>query len=175
MIASIVSLFSVAQVSDTIATGKTPRNKWWKDRIFFTGNIGMAFGAGYYFIGADPGVGYMITERWHSGVQLAYYLAGDPVYTYRLTGPIVFSRFFVIPNVLFLAGQYELLRSTIRQRSTQLKSSLWHPALLLGLGMASFSGNFMLFFQAMYDVLQHPNSLYYNTRYLVFRFGFAFY
>ncbi len=172
----LMALFSYSLCAqDTIATGNTPRSNAWKEKIFFTGNIGMAFGASSYFIGADPGIGYILTERWHSGVQVALYLAGDPVYTYRLTGPIIFSRFFIIPNVLFLSGQYELLRSTIKQRSTSFKAGLWHPALLLGGGMASYSGGLMLFFQVMYDVLQHENSLYYNTRYLVFRFGLAFY
>ncbi|NPA33643.1 MAG: hypothetical protein GXO48_01780 [Chlorobi bacterium] len=172
----ILVLFSYfLNAQDTIATGKSPRSNAWKERIFFTGNIGMAFGSSSYFIGADPGVGYMITERWHSGVQFAYYLAGNPIYTYRLAGPIVFTRFFIIPNVLFLSGQYEQLRSTIKERSTNNKFHMWHPALLLGGGMASYSGGLMLFFQVMYDVLQHKNSLYYNTRFLVFRFGLAFY
>ena len=170
---ALLSHFLNAQ--DTIATGKTSSTNAWKERIFFTGNIGMAFSPSYYFIGADPGVGYVITDRWHSGIQLAYYLAGNPVYTFRLTGPVLFSRFFLIPNTLFLAAQYEILRSTIKQRSTNLKSHQWHPAFLLGGGLASTSGGFMMFLQIMYDVLRHPNSLYYNTRFLVFRLGFAFY
>ncbi len=157
---------------DTIRTGESSS---WQERMFFVGNLGMGFAGSRFYLGADPGVGYRITDQWHAGLQLSLNWISDPVYSYTLIGPMVFTRYFLIPDVLFVQAEGQQLRSRIKHKPTQTVASLWHPAILLGGGLATRTGNFMLYLLAMYDVLQHPNSLYYGTNYLVIRMGFAFY
>ncbi len=154
----LVSIMASAQ--DTLQKQK-PRIPL-KDRIYFGGGVGLSFG-NYTRIAAYPMVGYRITPKLSSGIELGYEYISDKRYnsTYNTSnyGFSVFSRYRFIPQ-LFLHVEYAMYNYELYyiDLSSQRK---WVPFLFLGAGYSQQLANGVwAFAQIKFDVLQDKNSPY---------------
>ncbi len=86
---------------------KKPIFEW--NRLFFGGNLGLQFGD-YTIIDLSPLVGYRITDRFSSGVQINYnfiHISSLNIST-TIYGASVFSNYY-IGKSFFIRGEYEWL------------------------------------------------------------------
>ncbi|MEM7108297.1 MAG: hypothetical protein AAF519_08730 [Bacteroidota bacterium] len=108
-----------------------------RDRIFFGGNLGFAFGD-ITFIEVAPLVGYRFTDKLSGGVQVQYRYRNDKRFTPDLDatdyGANLFAR-YNLPAPFFLQAEYEYLNFEFFdiQRDTRRES---FSSVLVGGGMA---------------------------------------
>lgn len=101
------------------AKSASKENKFQGSRFFFGGNFGIQVGD-YTIIELSPLVGYRITERFSSGVQINYSYIHVSSFNLSTTiyGTSVFSNYYIAKN-FFLRGEYEWL---------SLESQYFNPA-----------------------------------------------
>ena len=136
-----------------------------KERIWFGGGIGLSFGTATS-IQLDPMVGYKVDlkGKFTTGVGISYWYsnyAGSPspftAYGYR-----PFVRYRIIPQ-LYTHGEFLHMNREIYNEPYEPGTRLWVPHLLIGGGyVQSLGGRSSIFIQALFEVLQDPNSLYYG-------------
>ena len=146
-------------------------------RIFWAGNMGFWYGSSPYggsllYLEFSPGIGISLSEFWRAGSIFAFqYISSQLFYTLAY-GPIAFVQYELIPDNLVLHSEFEILRYRIKW-SDMPAIKLWVPAWLIGGGIIVRSGNLLTQLLVLYDLLQHPNSPYAYTNYLVLRVGFS--
>jgi len=152
-----------------------------KSKLFFGGNLGLAFGT-YTIINVAPLVGYQFTPVFAAGtgINYSYYGYNDGYYKYNQSyaGMSVFGRispirqFFiqVQPEINYIWGT-ETPYDTNQGLPTYKIPTQFVPSLLLGGGAAIPTGpNGAITISVMYDVLQNPWSPYYHQA--VYGFGY---
>lgn len=149
-----------------------------KDRLYFGGGGNLQFTQDVFLIGVSPLAGYMITDRWSSGLGLTYQYMhirlinnNVSVHTY---GPRFFSRYNVFRSA-YVMGEYELLNTELARLGDE-QPRLWVDRLLLGGGYFQRMGrrggvNLGIFYDFLYRAAD-PNSPY-NSPW-VYRFGLTF-
>lgn len=137
----------------------------WRERIWFGGGLNVGFGT-ITAIQIDPVVGYKLDKqgRYSVGVGGSYWHYRDnrPGINYRETGLgyRVFNRFRVVPPV-FLHAEFFHLRVPLWSPADNGYINTWVPHLLVGGGyMQRIGGRSSIYVQLMYEVMQHPNSVY---------------
>ena len=170
-------------------------------RVIFGGGLGLGFGSGYFYGGLSPVVGYMITDKFAAGIGLSYQYyrnkfdevsaydyngnyAGDYQFDRKssiYTGSL-WARYIVWKN-LFVQVQPEILNVDKYQNFRIDNFNVvhadnvrqWAPAALVGLGLRQpITRNASLILLAMYDVIQDPNTPYYQTIDISFGFNVGF-
>lgn len=156
-----------------------------RDRFYLGGGFGFSLGSSSH-VELAPVLGYRITDTWHAGLGISYFYSSNAfqdlntgtVYRYEqsIYGGSLFTRYFLFEN-LFLHGEYEMLNVQIPQVTNAgiIYDRQFVPSLLLGAGYYQKMGNKSVFYLTLlYDVWQHPYSVYASTGYLVYRLGFGF-
>jgi hypothetical protein len=169
-----------------------------KSRLLFGPGIGFGAAYRSFSINLSPSVAYCITDRFHVGTTLGfnYFQQGldynnivngnKEVYKYKLPAYSlsVYARYLVgnflllnfepeINNTKYITNfpfnsmaDYDLNTGKVKERSERR----FIPAMLLGAGYAQRFGNYgYSYIMVCYDLVQNPNSRYYQT--LDYRFG----
>lgn len=137
----------------------------WRDRIWFGGGIGLRFGT-VTAIQLDPIVGYKVDKKGRAS------LGAGPSYWYfrdnRWVPPLEFSgagyrllgRYRFIEQAFAHVEFYHLNVPRWSRRENRMASA-WVPHLLVGGGYVQrLGGRSSIFIQALWEVLQHPYSVY---------------
>lgn len=150
-----------------------------KDRLFYGGDLGLAFGT-ITSIRIAPMIGYNINQKLSVGVSPSYEYYKDkrsvPDFESTMYGGSAFARYFVLPSI-FLQASPEVLNlealptyNNITNEYDFNTGRVTIPILLLGGGFSQRSPNGSGFFiGGYYDVIQDINSPYSNN--FVFRIG----
>lgn len=163
----------------------TPKPSF-KDKLYYGGNFSLSFGY-TTFILINPLIGYRITDRLSTGLNLSYiYMryrfnnAGQP-YTYSssIYGGGPFSRFF-LTDWLFVHGEYNLYNGKTMYRMANAPNEIrtsreWVGIPLLGAGIFyrfSERGGFML--TALYNFNYKQDKIPLFGSPLIIRVGFTF-
>ena len=154
---------STAYVQEKPATKPTIR---FKDRLWFGGGIGLSFGT-VTAVQVDPLVGvYLDRPRKVSaglGPSYSYYQDNryTPAFEFSSYGYRVFTRYRVIPQAFLHA---EFLHVNTEPLFYHGPGRIWVPHLLVGAGYVQPIGRVSSFYlQVLFEVLQDPNSIYWNT------------
>jgi hypothetical protein len=173
-------LVSASLLQYTMAQGSETTGGFDKSKLFFGGNLGLAFGYATS-INVAPLVGYRFSEMFAAGVGLnySYYNYDDGYTNFKQTyaGMSIFGRVFPIqqffiqvqPELNYMWGSQTLIGN---QNYPAVKVNQFVPSLLLGGGAAIPTGpNGAITFSIMYDVLQNNYSPYYHQA--VYGVGYA--
>ncbi len=150
---------------DTTAVRPKPaadQPRKWKDRIWFGGGVGLAFGS-VTNIAVEPMLGYKITRngKLSAGVGLSYQYFRDnrytPVFETSVYGGRIFSRYRIIDQ-LFAHVEYCQLNYELYDAALKELRRTWVPFLLVGGGYsAHLGGGTYLTATVLFDVIQDPN------------------
>lgn len=164
-------LWSAAAAQDYVDTTATPRKptaeqpRPLKDRIWFGGGLGLAFGS-VTNIAVEPMVGFKITRngKLSAGLGISYQYYRDSrfarTYESSVYGGRLFTRYRIIDQ-LFAHAEYNVLNFELIDRSTELSFRRWVPFLLIGGGYsAHLGGGTYLTATVLFDVIQDPYSPY---------------
>lgn len=142
------------------------RTSEFKERLFFGGGLGLAFGD-YLVVNVNPQVGYKLTEWLGAGVGLDYNYIGNSLYKFQTVGPSLFTRAKAWDKIL---GQVEFTQVFVNEQFEGQTFKYNFPACLAGIGYQEGDGNGGFFIMLLYDVIQDPKSPFV---YPVFRAGFS--
>ncbi len=176
----LIAVFLLASVSFSAMAQDEEEEKtgFRKDKLFTGGGVSVGFGSRQTVLGANPVLGYSLTDWLDAGIALNYvyssirdyYLPGDKL-RQTLYGPGVFTRLFPA-RIIFVQAQYE--RNFSRQKyrefdgSSQLTSKVASNSLLLGGGVAlgrQPGSNTFFYISMLFDVIGDINSPYVNVEY----------
>lgn len=139
------------------------------ERIWFGGGIGLSFGT-VTAIQLDPLVGYKVDKegKLSAGIGGSYWYFRDnrfnPPYDFKAYGYRVFSRYRFIEQAF---AHVEFLNMNVEANRfaafSEIQPRIWVPHLLVGGGyVQSLGGRSVIYLQVLFDVLQDPNSIYFN-------------
>lgn len=155
-----------------------------KDRTYFTGNVGINFFNRVLYLNLSPQVGYKFTQKLSAGAGIRYVYIGSNYYQFKTTiyGGNTFLR-YNLNQSFFAYAQYERLRSyDFNPNSSNYGKRAPADMLFVGAGYSSRLGaNSSINFMLLYDVIQSPNSPYQNSYMfgpvgppIVYRISFGF-
>ncbi len=137
------------------------------DRIWFGGGVGLSFGT-VTAIQLDPLVGYKVDEagKFSVGLGGSYWYYQDNRFTQSINftgyGYRTFARYRIIEQ-FFVHTEFLHLNVERYIGLTDQIARIWVPHLLVGGGYSQpLGGNSSFYVQALFDVLQDPNSVYRN-------------
>lgn len=139
------------------------------ERIWFGGGVGLSFGT-VTAIQLDPLIGYKVDPKGKLSFGLggSYWYFRDnrfpTPYDFKAYGYRTFGRYRVIEQAYLHAEFLHMNVEANRFASfSEIKPRIWVPHLLLGAGYVQPLGERSSFFiQVLFDVLQDPNSIYFN-------------
>lgn len=162
--AAMAQTDSSAYVREKPAKKHTP----FKDRVWFGGGIGLSFGT-VTAVQLDPLAGYFLDQHHKLSVGLgpsySYYRDNRYIPAYELSnyGYRVFSRYRVIEQA-FLHAEFLHVNTQPFYNYDRHIGRIWVPHLLVGAGYVQpISARSSFYLQVLFEVLQDPNSIYYNT------------
>ncbi|MBK6775817.1 MAG: hypothetical protein IPG74_08210 [Flavobacteriales bacterium] len=136
-----------------------------KERLFWGGGINIGFGT-VTNIGVEPIIGYKVdrANRWSVGVggTYNYFRQNTAAYNYETSiyGYKAFTRYKILPQ-FFVHSEFNQFSYQLYNGGAGPRDRLWIPYLLVGGGYAAnIGGRTYLTFQALWDVIQDPNSPY---------------
>ncbi|MBP6312833.1 MAG: hypothetical protein WAR83_08780 [Flavobacteriales bacterium] len=138
-----------------------------KDRLWFGGGVGLSFGT-TTSIQLDPLIGYKVDlkGKFTTGLGFSYWYFQDnrfnPPIQFTGYGYRPFVRYRVIPQAYLHA---EFLHMNIDPYNNYIEPGkrIWVPHLLVGAGVSqSLGGRSSIYFQALFELLQDPNSIYFG-------------
>ena len=159
-------------------------NLSFKDRVYWTGNVGFNFYNRVLYLNISPQVGYKITPNFSAGLGVRYVYIGSNYYQFKTTiyGGNAFMR-YNLGQSFFAYSEYEKLRSyDFNPNSSNYGNRAPANMFFIGAGYSSRIGttsrlNLML----LYDVIQSPNSPYQNSYMfgplgppIIYRISFSF-
>ncbi|MCE3228310.1 MAG: hypothetical protein K0S32_2861 [Bacteroidetes bacterium] len=175
--------FALRAQKDSVYTGnKTPgkrgddnKEKWWKDKLTYGGNVDGFFTQGLTYIYISPTIGYMLTEKLNVGVGFVYNYSstvyGYQRYNQSVYGGHSYANYF-INNNLFVRGQYDKLYQNDYYNLTDPKAKTWIDYVLVGGGYSQPVGESAVFTAAlMYNLTPHRLSIYPGL--LIYQIGFV--
>ncbi|MET0637118.1 MAG: hypothetical protein ABWZ25_13900 [Chitinophagaceae bacterium] len=151
-----------------------------KERLFTGGSLTLSFFNGQTLLGANPVLGYTLTDRVDAGVAFNFLYNGSrDYYQYddkvrqTVYGPGVFTRLYPV-KFLFVQGQFEHNFTTLKyipapgSSYQQERQTTGTNSLLLGAGLAQGrepGSNTFFYISLLFDVLKNVNSPYVNVSY----------
>ncbi|MDF2380134.1 hypothetical protein JMG10_01550 [Nostoc ellipsosporum NOK] len=150
------------------------------EKLFTGGSVNASFFNGQTILGANPVLGYSLTDWADAGIAFNYtysgardYLTYDDKIRQTVWGPGVFARLYPV-KFLFVQGQFEHNFSTVKY--TAAPGSFYQSdkykteanSLLVGAGFASGrepGNNTFFYISVLFDVLKDRNSPYVNVAY----------
>ncbi|HMQ77069.1 MAG TPA: hypothetical protein PKE21_13465 [Flavobacteriales bacterium] len=164
-------LWSAVAAQDYVDTTATPRKptseqpRTLKDRIWFGGGLGLAFGS-VTNIAVEPLVGYKITRngKLSAGLGISYQYFRDnrfaPAFETSVYGGRLFTRYRIIEQ-LFAHVEYSQMNFELYDLYQDRFFRRWVPFLLIGGGYsAHLGGGTYLTATVLFDVIQDPFSPY---------------
>lgn len=161
---------STAVAQGPEANTKKPKDpRPFSERVWFGGGIGLSFGT-VTAVQLDPMVGYKIDQGGKLSVGLggSYWYFRDnrfvPAYDFKAYGYRTFSRYRVIEQA-YLHAEFLHMNVEANRFTTfsEIQPRVWVPHLLLGAGYVQPLGSrSSIFIQVLFDVIQDPNSIYFN-------------
>lgn len=164
-------LWSAVAAQDYVDTTATPRKptseqpRTLKDRIWFGGGLGLAFGS-VTNIAVEPMVGYKVTRngKLSAGVGFSYqYLRNNrssQAFETSVYGGRLFSRYRIL-EPLFAHVEYSLMNFDLYDDAQARLYRAWVPFLLVGGGYsAHLGGGTYLTATVLFDVIQDLRSPY---------------
>lgn len=154
-------------------------SKFDKNRLIFGGGLGGGSLQGGYIFSVTPSIGYMLTDRFHAGVNLGYFYSRQRVpyadgsyeqFKNRVFSTALFARYFPLdvvflqasPELNFARTKYEYYYALTDETTNEINNNVI-PAFLVGGGYAQrLGGNSYMMISVMYDLVQNPNSPYYR-------------
>jgi len=141
-------------------------NLSFKDRLYWTGNIGLNYYNSVFYLNLSPQVGYRFTQKFSAGVGARYVYIGSNYYQFKTTiyGGNAFTRYNLTDN-LFAHAEFERLRSyDFNPNSTNYGGRAMANMLFVGAGYSNrIGGNGSVNIMLLYDAFQSPNSPYQNS------------
>jgi len=142
-----------------------------KDRIFFGGNIGLAFGT-ITDIEISPQVGYYITKRWAAGVGLTYeyYRRNDFIkINTHIYGGSVFTRYYLFPDlsIYFPVNSGLSLFAQSEYVGLSLEEKYFKTSLLFENREGKFLSNNYLIGGGLMKKLGRKGGIYFTVLYLM--------
>jgi hypothetical protein len=187
--ALFVTVFAFAQ--QTPETYQEPEKGFDKNRLFLGGSIALGFSSGSFNIGANPEIGYSVTDWLDAGIGLNLnYFTINADYNYGIrqhsfnygVGP--FIRAYPI-NFLFFQAQFEQnwvhynLKDMTSPNAPEQNYTTSAQSILLGIGYSQrIVGQASYYMALLIDVNDNPNSPYrdgYNNPIPILRAGFNIY
>jgi hypothetical protein len=175
------NLFSQEFITEDEALGKTKKENKFLDRVYFGGDLGIAFGT-VTAINIAPEAGYIFSDRFSAGAGIIYQYfnvnsAFNP-YSSTVYGGKIFARFFVWEN-LFLYNVNEIVNlETIYYDRAELhlgSDRFWYVSPLVGIGyMQKFSNKGGIGLMLLFDLNNSINSPYYGYPMPIIRVGIGF-
>lgn len=166
-------------LSTNYAKKKKKKSKFDKNRLIVGGGLGGGSLQGGYILSVTPSLGYMVTNRFHAGVNFGYFFSRQKVpyldgsydlSKNRVLSPSLYARFFpldvvflqVMPELNLAKQKFEQYYASTDQTINQTFSNTV-PAVLVGGGYAQrLGGSSYMMISVMYDIVQNPNSPYYR-------------
>lgn len=161
------------------ALKKKKKSPFDKSRIIVGGGLGGGSLQGGYIFSVTPSIGYMITDRFHAGLNVGYFYSKQKVpyqdgshelFKNRVISTSLYARYFpmdvvfiqAMPELNFATTKYEYYYALTNETTNQtLRNTI--PAFLVGGGYAQrLGGNSYMMISVMYDLVQNPNSPYYR-------------
>jgi hypothetical protein len=169
---SIIGVFlgsSFPGMAQETTTNEPKDTRPLSERIWFGGGVGLSFGT-VTAIQLDPLVGYKVDPngKLSFGLGGSYWYFRDnrfpTPYDFKAYGYRTFGRYRVIEQAYLHAEFLHMNVEANRFASfSEIKPRIWVPHLLLGAGYVQPLGARSSFFiQVLFDVLQDPNSIYFN-------------
>jgi hypothetical protein len=171
--------------SVAFAQDEEPERKGFdRDKLFFGGNFGLAFGSASTLVNVSPQVGYRFNRYFAAGAGVNFiYSSYKYSYTgasydyqeqYGVTGLNVFGRFYPIdflfvqaqPEANYVWGKYHFYNG---EPDVKMDSKIV-PSVLGGVGGAIPMGRGAFIIMVQYDLLQQTMSPYGNKAF--FNFGY---
>ncbi len=182
LLAFFITNFAFADEGIGLSTNWKKKNRdrgFDRTRLIVGGGLGGGSLQGGYIFSVTPSVGYMVTDRFHAGINLGYFYSKQEIpysdgsyelFKNRVVSTSLYARFFpldviflqVTPEINFAKTKYEYYYALTDQTTTEnLTNSI--PAFLVGGGYAQrLGGNSYMMISVMYDLVQNPNSPYYR-------------
>lgn len=145
------------------AKEKQPKEKKPKSqKVFFGGSLGLSFGS-YTRIAVYPQIGYRITPKLTTGIELGYIYISDTRYSttrdYSNYGASIFAQYRVL-KPLYVHVEYAAYNYLIYYTGNE-ENRDWVNFLFLGAGYIQKVGKAThIYAQIKFDVLQEDNSPY---------------
>ena len=190
----LVTLSSFSQ-----SEGGEKNHKFRQDNIFLGGSIGLGFGGGGFSIGANPEIGYTLTNWLDVGISTNVNYSSNKVQIFSNQGQLisyyseksfnygggVFARVYPIKDFFIqLLPEYNIINTTLKDinigsTGEEIKISQKAPSFLAGIGYGSrIIGSGSFFTVLMIDLGNNTNSPYidfYGSKLPILRTGFNFY
>lgn len=164
-------------------------HKFRRDNIFIGGAVGLGLSSGGFSAGANPEIGYSITNWLDAGISTNFNYYS---YSAEFNGGIrqrsfnygagIFARVYPIKSIfLQVLPEYNRIRTNLRDISSgqEVTYKQEAPSLLLGIGYTSREiGRSSFYTVIMFDAGNNENSPYIgslNTKRPILRTGFNFY
>lgn len=164
LIVSVITLMVSAQTEASVVDStkvqseqELQRKGFDKSKLYYGGGLSLSFGS-YTVIGVRPMVGYKLTPKLSTGVEITYEYSSYESSSSSSYGGSLFARYRLVPQLYFhveYSGMnYELYYNFEEERE-------WVPFLWLGGGYSKpVAKNVWLNAQVLFDVLQDENSPY---------------
>ncbi|OQP47232.1 hypothetical protein A4H97_06920 [Niastella yeongjuensis] len=181
---ALCSLVAVAQDREGDESSNGGGGGFDKSKLFFGGNLGLAFGSYSTLVNVSPQIGYRFNRYLAAGAGINFlYSSNKYDYAgykeeYGVTGLNVFGRFYPI-EYIFLQVQPEANYTWLKyhfyngEPDEKLPNKIV-PSLLGGIGAAIPAGRGYFIVTANYDLLQNERSPYGNRAFFNFGYNFGF-
>lgn len=152
-----------AQTESEPAKEKQPKEKKPRSqKLFFGGSVGLSFGS-YTRIAVYPQIGYRITPKLTTGIELGYIYISDTRYTtnrdYSNYGASIFAQYRILKPV-YVHAEYAAYNYLLYYTDGS-ENRDWVNFLFLGAGYIQKVGKAThIYAQVKFDVLQEKNSPY---------------
>lgn len=168
------------------------KHKFRTDRMFLGGSVGLGLGGGTFGVGANPEIGYSITDWFDAGFSVNFNYTSITAesnggFRQRTTnwGGGTFLRLYPIKELFIqVLPEYNWVTTKLKDMRVdgtgeEFKISQSAPSLLLGAGYCSRDvGSSNFYTVIMFDAGTNTNSPYigyYGSKYPILRTGFNFY
>lgn len=148
------------------------------EKLQFGGSFGAFFGQQTY-VELSPKVGYKVNERLVTGLGFNYIYFSLKDYGQKFVthiyGPTVFAQYALVSG-LFAYGEYNAYNVAAYNPLPPYNSErMWIGSAPIGLGYYSGGEIGGVYIAVLYDLINNPNSPYYNGSVpILFRVGFLF-
>lgn len=140
-----------------------------EDRWVFGGNVALGFSNNLTIIGANPTVGYRLTERLTLGAGAAYYYQRFLNQSTSIYGPQAFGRFLLAQDLLgagdrlFLQSDYYYISNEAYNFFNEEYERIWVPQWFVGGGYyTQLSGRLFAGIIVMWDLIDDRRAAFPN-------------
>lgn len=161
---TISLVFTAQDYVEEDSTSTSTRNYDLLEHLYFTGSMSLQFGT-INVIGANPGVGYKITDNFSAGIGATYFRIKQTGFNpYSYYGANLFAKYIIMDN-FFIQSEYHLLNLEVltTTENYNIGDRATIPFLYFGGGYRQEVGGGVYFIiSALWDVIEKPESPFIN-------------